>query len=545
MSSNNLGESAQQRARSWSPEEVEALQNRLTTRLGPEYLSTRPGPGGQKVCYLTGPTVINLANEVFGFNGWSSSIQNISIDEDLGYGHCENMKDRYQAFEKARKEGVTDGLKRALRTFGNVLGNGLYEKDYQDALKRTKSHRVKLDGNTFKRMDDPREGLLSRSNSMNDPPLAAVEAEAEAAIKRGPTPEPVLQPAAAPQTAPSRNQGNMPTAPQLPRNQTGDVDDIMDIEFDDDAEFGSMSMFQEFRHLLKLTLLSGDLFEEAADFGDPIMALDPEEEGTTAQMEFKQQSRPLPDSRAQPRPNFAHSNTNQFITPSKPPAHPRPPGRGMNHSGLQQENSMMIEAPLHCLHDSALTEMAGSLNRPASTDSEQAPVSKTVSTTSDLPPPLPGDRLAKPVCTPDNDQVPTNLCEIPEEKRPQDPVGGFYSARAADLLRANPYAASKAAPAFDPRFDSPSIRKTAGFDHNTTAPVSREGYRVVKPQVQGPKLSQSVNTPVGVRKGTPTPGGLGAGSRAPLTTSYKSPTRRPMARMDSVLSNVSGQSSGQ
>lgn len=52
------------------------------------------------------------------------------------------MKDRYQAFEKARKEGVTDGLKRALRTFGNVLGNGLYEKDYQDALKRTKTQRV-------------------------------------------------------------------------------------------------------------------------------------------------------------------------------------------------------------------------------------------------------------------------------------------------------------------------------------------------------------------------------------------------------------------
>lgn len=57
------------------------LQSRLDRRLGPEYLSTRPGAGGQKLHYLTGATCINLANEVFGFNGWSSSIQNITIDD--------------------------------------------------------------------------------------------------------------------------------------------------------------------------------------------------------------------------------------------------------------------------------------------------------------------------------------------------------------------------------------------------------------------------------------------------------------------------------
>ena len=42
-------------------------------------------------------------------------------------------------FEKAKKEGTTDGLKRALRSFGNVLGNCLYDKDYLAKITRVKA----------------------------------------------------------------------------------------------------------------------------------------------------------------------------------------------------------------------------------------------------------------------------------------------------------------------------------------------------------------------------------------------------------------------
>jgi len=52
----------------------------LNKQLGPEYVSTRPGAGGGKVAYLAAEKAINLANEVFGFNGWSSSIQQVQID---------------------------------------------------------------------------------------------------------------------------------------------------------------------------------------------------------------------------------------------------------------------------------------------------------------------------------------------------------------------------------------------------------------------------------------------------------------------------------
>ena len=40
------------------------------------------------------------------------------------------MKSKALSIEKARKEAVTDGLKRALKSFGNALGNCLSDKDY-------------------------------------------------------------------------------------------------------------------------------------------------------------------------------------------------------------------------------------------------------------------------------------------------------------------------------------------------------------------------------------------------------------------------------
>ena len=148
--------------------EIATLQSRLEKQLGPEYLSSRSGPSGQRVHYVAAEKVIGLANEVFGFNGWSSSIQNIQIDfvdenpqtyrisvglsvimrvtlrdgtyhEDIGYGHIENCKGKAAAFEKAKKEGTTDALKRALRNFGNVLGNCIYDKTYVDRVSKMKA----------------------------------------------------------------------------------------------------------------------------------------------------------------------------------------------------------------------------------------------------------------------------------------------------------------------------------------------------------------------------------------------------------------------
>ncbi|EDR07996.1 uncharacterized protein LACBIDRAFT_168781, partial [Laccaria bicolor S238N-H82] len=138
----------------------------LDQKLGPEYISQRPGPGGgPKLTYAEGWRIINLANEVFGFNGWSTTVVNLTTDfidyneeskrynvgasaivrvtlrdgvfhEDIGYGMLENSKSKGGALDKCKKEAVTDGMKRALRSFGNLLGNCLYDKSYtQEVVK--------------------------------------------------------------------------------------------------------------------------------------------------------------------------------------------------------------------------------------------------------------------------------------------------------------------------------------------------------------------------------------------------------------------------
>lgn len=76
----NPFEEPERRISEYTAQEIATLQARLDKKLGPEYISSRPGAAGQKVHYLSADKCINLANEVFGFNGWSSSIQKIDID---------------------------------------------------------------------------------------------------------------------------------------------------------------------------------------------------------------------------------------------------------------------------------------------------------------------------------------------------------------------------------------------------------------------------------------------------------------------------------
>ncbi|KAF2461257.1 hypothetical protein BDY21DRAFT_278793, partial [Lineolata rhizophorae] len=164
---NSSGSDAPRRMSEYTPQEIATLQSRLHKQLGPEYINSRPGQGGGKVHYLKAEKAINLANEVLGFNGWSSSIQQVQVDfvdvhdggkvsmgmsiivrvtlkdgtfhEDIGYGHIENCRGKAAAFEKAKKEAATDALKRALRTFGNVLGNCLYDKDYLNRVTKMRT----------------------------------------------------------------------------------------------------------------------------------------------------------------------------------------------------------------------------------------------------------------------------------------------------------------------------------------------------------------------------------------------------------------------
>ena len=110
--------------------QIATLQAKLNKKLGPEFISQRPGPsGGPKLTYAEGWKIINLANEVFGFNGWSSSVVSLTTDfidyseesrkynvgvtaivrvtlrdgayhEDVGYGMLENGRSKAAGLDK-------------------------------------------------------------------------------------------------------------------------------------------------------------------------------------------------------------------------------------------------------------------------------------------------------------------------------------------------------------------------------------------------------------------------------------------------------------
>ncbi|CAI4047772.1 hypothetical protein SKDZ_13G1010 [Saccharomyces kudriavzevii ZP591] len=172
----------------------EDIQTKLDKKLGPEYISKRVGFGTSRIAYIEGWRVINLANQIFGYNGWSTEVKSVVIDflderqgrfsigctaivrvtltsgtyrEDIGYGTVENEKRKPAAFERAKKSAVTDALKRSLRGFGNALGNCLYDKDFLAKIDKVKFDPPDFDeNNLFRPTDEISES--SRSNTLHE-----------------------------------------------------------------------------------------------------------------------------------------------------------------------------------------------------------------------------------------------------------------------------------------------------------------------------------------------------------------------------------------
>ncbi|KAJ2456997.1 DNA repair protein rad52 [Coemansia sp. RSA 2424] len=177
------GHDGDARATPYDSRDARRIQSLLRQPLGPEHVSTRSGAGNTRLSYIEGWRIISIANQVFGFDGWSSSIQSFVVDfekessdgrwsvggsclvritlrdgtykEDMGYGMIENVKSLGMAYEKVKKEAVTDAIKRAMRQFGNALGNCVYDKEYVRAVGHvSKQPRTRLQAEDLFRYDD-------------------------------------------------------------------------------------------------------------------------------------------------------------------------------------------------------------------------------------------------------------------------------------------------------------------------------------------------------------------------------------------------------
>lgn len=116
------------------------------------------------------------------------------------------------------------------------------------------------------------------------------------------------------------------------------------------------------------------------------------------------------------------------------------------------------------------------------------------------------------------------------------PSGGFFSARAVDLLRENPNSVPSGAPQFDPHAESPSIRKTAGVDHTKSIPISRPMLSSASPAPNtNTNARDYVNPATDLQRRVGAPG-AGVGSpigRGPSVSSYR-PLTRPNPDQRSV-----------
>ena len=123
------------------------INEALRQPLDPALVSERKGRGGRRFSYIEGHTAIDQANQVFGYGGWGYElVGDVTLREfksgaaysatvrvtvlgapsrtDVGFQPVSD--DSAEGHETAYKGAVTDALKRALRSFGDRFGNGLY-----------------------------------------------------------------------------------------------------------------------------------------------------------------------------------------------------------------------------------------------------------------------------------------------------------------------------------------------------------------------------------------------------------------------------------
>ncbi|KAF2437304.1 alpha/beta-hydrolase [Karstenula rhodostoma CBS 690.94] len=520
--------------------EIATLQSRLNKQLGPEYISQRPGNGGGRVAYLEGNKAIALANEVFGFNGWSSSLGQVQIDyvdentqngkvslglsivvritlkdgtyhEDIGYGSIENGKGKAASFEKAKKEAATDGLKRALRTFGNVLGNCLYDKTYLKKVQSMKFEPVKFQEDNLHRHADFAPKVKNE--------MGMVKREA--------------------------HQTPVRTNPIL-RTRTDHLGASVSGEFDD--EFDG-NLFDG----VDITENPGEDFSfesVAAGSANGVNSATPSRNAPLPNGGPSRQSNPRPQNAPTARgPNGAqqpppqNNVQNGASRPGVGPQHARAPQTPVQPNGNNRLdlNRSRMQPPTVDIHAVPKPQNPNQNAQPAGPTPPNQPLRPT-------PPQAQQHQQSKPAAQPS---------AAPATNPPSNhkPPLGFVTSRAAELFQnPDPPAALTNLPAFNPNVESPipKEKRTPGVDHASSKPIKRDAVNAPAPPppalgppagafnrpAVGPRGNsnfvnphQDANRRIGMPGAGMSPGGMNRGQ-------YKPPMKRP------PLQDVSNQGAG-
>ena len=184
-----------------------AITQALGQPLDPKLVSQRKGRGGRSYDYLEGHVVIDQANRIFGYGGWGYELVGDvtlrrveTVDTQTGevkvasaysapvrvtvagalprtdLGVHPVTEETVDGHDTALKGAVTDGLKRAFRSFGVQFGNGFYG-DQPQAGNPSQPQRVPA-------QSQPRTGNGANGNSGQDQANDRAEAQAEKLRRR-------------------------------------------------------------------------------------------------------------------------------------------------------------------------------------------------------------------------------------------------------------------------------------------------------------------------------------------------------------------------
>ncbi|KAK9346403.1 hypothetical protein V1522DRAFT_404316 [Lipomyces starkeyi] len=508
----------------WTDAEIAVLKAKLDRQLGPEYISSRPSPGGGTAYYLEGWKAINLANEVFGFNGWSSEIKSIHEDyvevkdngkidvgisvvvrvtlkdgtfhEDIGFGHVENARSKYMALSKCKKEATTDATKRALRCFGNSVGNCLHDNTYRRYVLRMSTPTGRFDATNLHRSPEI-AAILDQQKKKSDHHATAEQTNEASALRD----EVQQEPKSVAQQRQEQDQLTSSTPQSCDRIASGSRfathasaletnESYICREFDtisrknslDEMSFGS-DLIEEYNEFDEYMIHSDDLddFEVAALDGEFVVR-PANSGGLKSHTQQQPQSHQHQSSRLQDASNSNGNLANSLRRPER------------NNSDVTKTpentniNAKSNSTPGEQLESTTLHGIAATVSQEVADDN--------------FPGYIQGQSAANQLSTPTTEKSVT-----------------FFSARVAEAVQKDQPLDDKAV--FDVSFQSPSIRKTV--DHSVSRPIARSSL-TPKVNYDNPRLN--TNRMVGM---PPSPALNGGRHLLSMGSNSSNGFKRPMA----------------
>lgn len=354
-----------------------------------------------------------------------------TFHEDTGYGHIENCKGKAAAFEKAKKESATDALKRALKTFGNVLGNCLYDKDYLARVTKVKVAPSKWDSENLHRHPDyapvkPRSIEDAESKPIQRPPNT---------VARNPS---------------VKSNGSFGSA-EFEEDYGGDLFADTDFSHPDEVQLdASMSKIET----------PGPRPGQPQPGQQQQNGQNGQQRQGPSRMNSMPQLRPPNIQQPQQPQNIAH--------PQKPSAPQRPPMNAAQGFQGAQHRMSAPQTPGHLqkapqpamVNNGQHPESFGTRSHSSSGDTADYPAThglQAQQTNGDQREPFPA--------------APPDMA--PPQHVPADAPQGFVSGRGTLNAGQNGQPPNQV-PAFNPHAESPSIRRTHGLNPGKSVPISRD-----------------------------------------------------------------------